>query len=256
MLPRNSIVHWRSFRRFALAHALELTGRAHSADGQRATTTCTRPSPTRCSTATRCALSTSHRHEQQQDDCRPTKPRDRSAHTRRRTGGRRRAATAAHRRHLGASAVVVLAAGRTRAAHGRSGAGRMTNERRSTASPWQQQQQSGVVRRASGTHMHSVSQQRSSAIACATCSRHVVSLTSDQRVGGASQRTRALGLSAEIGSAVAGAWWARVSAAEHDDEDDSRPTTTRCKPTEQSSPSWRVGAELKGVSVEGVLFVR
>jgi len=74
-----------------------------------------------------------------------------------------------------------------------------------------------VVRRASGTHMHSVSQQRASAIACATCSRHVVSLTSDQRVGGASQRTRALGLSAEIGSArVAGAWWARVSAAEHD----------------------------------------
>jgi hypothetical protein len=37
----------------------------------------------------------SHRHEQQQDDCRPTNPRDRSAHTTRRTGGRRRAATAA-----------------------------------------------------------------------------------------------------------------------------------------------------------------
>jgi hypothetical protein len=147
--------------------------------------------------------------------------------TPRRTVARPRSAPAAHRRALGASAVLMLALHRTRAAHGRSGAGRMTNERAAqhsvaVARQAKQSSSSGVV--VGHTHMHSVCQQRSSASLGLALSqptsvqraRHVVLSCDEPPACRASQRTRALGLSAEIGSArVAGAWWARGSAAEH-----------------------------------------
>jgi len=111
------------------------------------------------------------------------------------TAHSRQATLGNSRRTLGASAVLMLAPRRTRAAHGRSGAGRMTNERAAQHSVAVARQESSSRRRASSSgthkHMHSVCQQRSSAslgLALSPASvqraRHVVlSLaTSHQRV--------------------------------------------------------------------------
>jgi hypothetical protein len=97
-------------------------------------------------------------------------------------------------------------------------------ERRSTASPWHAKHSSRRRRASSsGTHTQRlpatvvcIARARSLANECATCSTRRPLSCDEPPACRASQRSRALGLSAEIGSArVAGAWWARWSAAEH-----------------------------------------
>jgi hypothetical protein len=106
---------------------------------------------------------------------------------------------------------------------------RRANDERTSGAAQRRRGTSGkavvVVGRRRRAHTHAqrlpttvvcIARARSLASECATCSTRGPLSCDEPSACRVSQRTRALGLSAEIGSArVAGAWWARVSAAEH-----------------------------------------